>query len=39
MRDVLSALRGARLLAKGCEGGRTISHYLLRDEWVVEIVR
>lgn len=39
MRELLSALRGARLLAKGYEDGAAIFHYLLTDGRVLEIVR
>lgn len=38
MKKLLEALRGARIIAQGVEGGRTIVHYLLPDGRVIEIV-
>lgn len=38
MRDLLKALKGARIIAQGVEGGRKIIHYLLDDGRVVEVV-
>ena len=40
MRDILSALKGSRLIAKGMDGkDREILHYLLPDGRVLEIIR
>ena len=38
MKELLKALRGARIIAEGMENGRKIIHYLLADGRVVEIV-
>ncbi len=38
MKELFKALRGARIIAEGVEGGRKIIHYLLTDGRVVEIV-
>lgn len=40
MRELLEALRGAKVLARGKdEVGREVLHYLLPDSRVLEIVR
>jgi hypothetical protein len=39
MRELLKALRGSRLIARGEESGLTILHYLLPDGRVLEVVR
>jgi len=39
MRDMLVAMKGARLIAKGVEEGREILHYLLPDGRVLELIR
>jgi len=38
MKELLKALRGARIIAEGVKKGRKIIHYLLADGRVVEIV-
>jgi len=38
MKQLLKALRGARIIAEGMEHGRKITHYLLADGRVVEII-
>jgi hypothetical protein len=38
MRDLLKALRGARLIARGVFGEVVISHYLLKDGNVLEVI-
>ncbi len=38
MKELLKALRGARIIAEGVESGRKITHYLLADGRVVEII-
>lgn len=39
MKELLAALRGARIVAEGWENGRKIIHFLLVDGRVIEIVR
>lgn len=39
MKELLKLLRGARLIAKGQDSGRTVYHWLLPDGRVVEVVR
>jgi len=39
MRELLKALHGSRLIARGEESGLTILRYLLPDGRVLEIVR
>lgn len=39
MKEVLEALKGARLIAKGTDKGSEVFHYLLPDHRVVEVVR
>jgi hypothetical protein len=39
MKDLLSAVRGARVIARGVDNGRKIIHYLLDDGRVLEVVR
>lgn len=39
MREILKALEGARLIATGVYGGRKISHYLLPDGRVLEVIQ
>ena len=38
MRELLAALKGARLIATGWEDGRQVRHYLLPCGRVLEIV-
>lgn len=38
MREILHALKGARLIAKGIHEGRKVLHFLLTDGRVLEIV-
>lgn len=38
MSELLVALRGAKLLATGWEGGRRICHYLLPSGKVLEVM-
>ncbi len=38
MRELLQLLRGARLLRRGQDGDRKITHWLLPDGRVLEIV-
>ena len=38
MKQLLKALRGARIIAMGMDCGRKITHYLLADGRVVEII-
>ena len=39
MDELMSALRGSTLLARGIEGGNEILHFLLPTGQVLEIVR
>ena len=39
MRELLEALRGSKLIARGEEAGLIILHYLLSDGRVLEIVK
>lgn len=39
MKELLKALRGARIIARGWDNGREIIHYLLGDGRVIEIIR
>jgi len=39
MKDLLAVLKGARLIARGEFGQEKVSHYLLPDSRVLEIVR
>jgi hypothetical protein len=39
MKQLLKALRGARIIAQGMDNGRKVIHYLLPDGRVLEIVR
>jgi hypothetical protein len=38
MKDLLTALRGSRLLAEGVYGRRMVRHYLMPDGRVLEVV-
>ena len=38
MRELLAALKGARLIASGWEDGQLVRHYLLTSGKVLEIV-
>ena len=39
MKELLKFFRGARLIRRGQENGKTISHWLLPDGRVLEVVR
>ena len=38
MKELLKLVRGARIIAQGWERGRKVTHYLLIDGRVIEVV-